>query len=29
MLKSDGSRPDLGPFNVGPQTIVPMHADDN
>ena len=29
MLKSDGSRPDLGPFNVGPQTIVPMHADEN
>ena len=29
MLKSDGGRPDLGPFNVGPQTIVPMHADEN
>ena len=29
MLKPDASRPDLGPTNVGPQSIVPMYADEN
>jgi len=29
MLKSDPSRPDLGPHNVGPKSIDPMCADDN
>ena len=29
MLKSDPNRPDLGPNNIGPQSIVAMHADDN
>ena len=27
MLKNDSNRPDLGPINIGPQSIVPMHAD--
>jgi hypothetical protein len=27
MLKNDSNRPDLGPINIGPQKIVPMHAD--
>jgi hypothetical protein len=29
MLKKEKNRPDQGPFNIGPQSIVPMHADDN
>ena len=29
MLKSDSGRPDLAPTNIGPQSIIPMHADEN